>query len=150
MPLSSNPAQTFDLQRFVDAQQGVYEEACAELEQGAKQSHWIWFVFPQMRGLGRSRTADHFGIVSLAEAQAYLAHPLLGPRLRHAAGLMLATEGRTALEIMGYPDDLKLRSSMTLFARAAPEPDVFKAVLDRYFDGREDPATLRLVGDGAR
>ncbi len=134
----------FDLDRFVEAQARVYPTVLAELRAGAKRSHWIWFVFPQLRGLGRSATAQRFGISSLAEARAYLDHPVLGPRLRECAGLLVAVEGRSAGEILGYPDDLKVRSSMTLFARAG-EDRVFRAVLDAFYGGQEDPATLALL-----
>ena len=135
----------FGLQRFVDAQSGVYDTVLAELRAGAKRSHWIWFVFPQLRGLGHSATAHRFGISSLAEATAYLAHPVLGPRLEECAGLLLAHRGRPARGILGYPDDLKVRSSMTLFDRAGGGP-VFGEVLDAFYDGQQDTATLDLLG----
>jgi uncharacterized protein (DUF1810 family) len=133
-----------DLERFVTAQQGVHETAMAELRAGRKRTHWMWFVFPQIAGLGSSPTARQYAISSLDEARAYLAHPVLGPRLREAAEAVLGVENRTASAIFGYPDDLKLRSSMTLFARAAGEPSVFQAVLDRYYDG-PDPRTVALL-----
>lgn len=144
----SSPDRTddFNLERFMEAQAGAYDAACRELEAGVKSSHWMWFVFPQMKGLGFSPTAQRYGIASLAEAQAYLAHPVLGPRLRHVAALMLAINGRSALEVLGSPDDMKLRSSMTLFAHADKTAAVFQAVLDRYFGGKHDPATLSLIG----
>lgn len=137
-----------DLERFVAAQDGVYSTVLAELRAGAKRSHWIWFVFPQMRGLGRSVTAQKYGITSLAEAKAYLAHPVLGPRLRECAELLAAHTGRSATQILGHPDDLKVRSSMTLFAQAAAGADdaVFRTVLDVFYDGQDDPATLQLLG----
>ena len=134
----------FDLDRFVEAQQRVYPTVQAELRAGAKRSHWIWFVFPQLRGLGHSATAQRFGIGTLAEATAYLDHPVLGPRLRECAGLLLAVEGRSVTEILGHPDDLKVCSSMTLFARAGGDP-VFAAVLDALYAGREDRVTLQLL-----
>ena len=136
-----------DLARFVHAQQAGYAAALAELRAGAKRSHWIWFVFPQLRRLGRSATAQKYGITSLEEARAYLAHPVLGPRLRECASVLASHAGRSATDILGYPDDLKVRSSMTLFARAADEDDraVFRAVLDAFYDGRDDPATLELL-----
>ena len=134
-----------DLSRFTSAQEGVYEQALAELKAGRKRSHWMWFVFPQIAGLGSSPTARHYAIASLDEARAYLADAVLGPRLLESASALLAVEGRTAEEILGYPDDLKLRSSMTLFARAAPEIEVFQQVLDRYYDGKADPQTLNKV-----
>jgi uncharacterized protein (DUF1810 family) len=133
-----------DLQRFVDAQQSVYPEVRAELAAGRKRSHWMWFVFPQLKGLGASSMAQHYGIASKAEAQAYWAHPLLGPRLRECTELVLAVDGRSAREIFGPPDDLKFRSCMTLFAQATGEP-VFARALEQYFDGRPDEATLRLL-----
>ena len=135
----------FDLQRFVDAQHGVYDQALAELRAGRKRSHWMWFVFPQIEGLGRSPTAQHYAISGLDEARAYLAHPMLGPRLIECARAVAATTGRTAEEIFGSPDDLKLRSSMTLFARAAPDEAVFQQVLDKYFGGEPDPLTLERL-----
>ena len=131
----------FDLQRFVDAQAQTYDQALAELRAGEKRTHWMWFVFPQIAGLGRSATAQHFAISGLDEARAYLAHPVLGPRLVESARAVLSHPDRTAREIMGSPDDLKLRSSMTLFAHAAPDQPVFRQVLDHYFDGTEDDAT---------
>jgi len=136
---------SFDLSRFTSAQAGVYDQALAELKAGRKRSHWMWFVFPQIAGLGSSPTARRYAIASLAEARAYLADPVLGPRLIESATALLAVEGRTAEEILGYPDDLKLRSSMTLFARAAPQSKVFQEVLDRYYDGKPDPQTLNKV-----
>ena len=134
----------FDLGRFVTAQDRVYETVLAELRAGAKRSHWIWFVFPQLRGLGRSSTAQHYGIASADEAAAYLAHPVLGRRLRECAALLNTHADRSATEILGYPDDLKVRSSMTLFARVGQDP-VFREVLDAFYDGADDPATLDLL-----
>jgi uncharacterized protein (DUF1810 family) len=134
----------FDLRRFVDAQAPVYEQACAELAAGRKASHWMWFVFPQLRGLGRSATAQRYGITSMAEARAYWAHPLLGPRLKRCTELVLAVDGRSAQAIFGSPDDLKFRSCMTLFAQAAGEP-VFGRALHKYFAGEPDAATLALL-----
>lgn len=135
-----------DLARFVDAQDGVHEQALAELIAGRKRTHWMWFVFPQLAGLGNSPTAQRFAIRDLGEARAYLAHPVLGPRLARCAEAVLRHHGRTAEEILGYPDDLKLRSSMTLFARAADDPALFERVLDRYYDGPDD-RTLKLLGE---
>lgn len=134
-----------DVDRFVAAQDGIYERALAELRAGNKRSHWMWFVFPQIAGLGGSPTARTYAISDLAEARAYLAHPVLGARLAECARALLAVEGRTAGQILGYPDDLKLRSSMTLFARAADDPALFQAVLDKYYGGEPDPATLDRV-----
>jgi uncharacterized protein (DUF1810 family) len=136
-----------DLQRFVDAQDrgGTYQRALAELRAGRKESHWMWFVFPQIAGLGRSETARRYAISSLEEARAYLEHPKLGPRLRECAQALLDVDRRSAREILGEVDALKLRSSMTLFARAAPEEQAFRQVLDRYFDGRPDEATVERL-----
>jgi uncharacterized protein (DUF1810 family) len=134
-----------DLDRFVGAQRDVYPQALAELTAGSKRSHWMWFVFPQIAGLGRTATAQRYAIADLAEARAYLAHPVLGPRLTECAQALLGVHGRTATQILGTPDDLKLRSSMTLFARAADDPAVFRAVLDRYYGGEDDPATLQRL-----
>jgi uncharacterized protein (DUF1810 family) len=136
-----------DLARFVAAQDeaGTYERALGELRGGRKRSHWMWFVFPQVAGLGRSPTAQRYAIASLEEARAYLAHPVLGARLREAAGALLEIHDRSATELLGEVDAVKLRSSMTLFARAAPEELLFQQVLDRYFEGRRDEATERLV-----
>ncbi|PND58416.1 calpastatin [Mycobacterium sp. ENV421] len=135
----------FDLQRFVDAQDRVYHQVLAELRAGAKRSHWIWFIFPQLGALGSSSTAKRFGISSLAEAQAYLAHPTLGPRLRQCARLVVAIEGRSVDEIFGWPDNLKVRSSMTLFAAATDDNADFVAVLDRFYGGERDTRTLELL-----
>ena len=117
----------------------------AELASGAKRSHWMWFVFPQLRDLGRSPMAERYGIASLAEARAYWEHPVLGPRLRECVDLLLRIEGRTAHQIFGSPDDLKLRSSLTLFERAVPEEPVFGRALERYFAGERDPLTLAMT-----
>jgi len=137
----------FDLQRFVRAQDGTYERAVAELRRGRKTSHWMWFVFPQLAGLGRSSTAQAYAVRSLAEARAYLAHPVLGPRLRDCASVLLELTGRSAEDVFGGVDAVKLRSSMTLFALAGPEEPVFGAVLERYFAGRRDALTEQLVRD---
>jgi uncharacterized protein (DUF1810 family) len=134
-------ADPFNLQRFLDAQSPVYERARRELEIGRKQSHWMWFIFPQIAGLGQSPMSIRFAIASLDEAQAYLAQPVLGARLRECARLTLAVESKTARDIFGSIDEVKFRSSMTLFARAAPEEDVFQRCLDKYFAGDPDPAT---------
>jgi uncharacterized protein (DUF1810 family) len=130
------------LQRFVDAQQPTYATALGELRAGRKGSHWMWFIFPQIAGLGRSTMAQEFALSSLDEAAAYLAHPLLGPRLRECTALVAGIDGRLVGEIFGYPDDMKFRSSMTLFARAAPEEPIFAACLQKYFAGEPDPLTL--------
>jgi uncharacterized protein (DUF1810 family) len=132
----------FNLERFVEAQEHVYDEVHRELQAGRKASHWMWFVFPQIAGLGHSPTSVRFAIASLDEAKAYLAHPLLGARLVECARLALEAEGRSAREIFGAIDEVKFRSSMTLFARAAPGEDVFRRCLDKYFAGAPDDATL--------
>lgn len=139
-------ADPFDLQRFVDAQAPVYRTVVDELRNGRKRSHWMWFVFPQLRGLGGSPTAVHYGISSLEEARAYLEHELLGPRLRECARLVNQVQGRSVGEIFGSPDDLKLRSSMTLFARATDDNDEFVSLLDKYYDGQQDELTLTRLG----
>jgi uncharacterized protein (DUF1810 family) len=135
----------FDLNRFVRAQEHDYARALAEVRGGRKRSHWIWYIFPQLDGLGYSATSRRYAIKSLAEAKAYLAHPVLGPRLLEIAEAALAVVGRTAQEIFGAPDDLKLRSCATLFAQVSPPGSVFHRLLDRYFDGKPDEATLRLL-----
>jgi uncharacterized protein (DUF1810 family) len=132
----------FNLQRFVDAQEPIYERVLRELRTGRKESHWIWFVFPQIAGLGHSPTSVRFALSSLEEASAYLAHPILGPRLRECATIAVEVEGRTAVDVFGSVDAMKFRSSMTLFAKASPEDDVFKQCIDKYFAGAPDPATL--------
>jgi uncharacterized protein (DUF1810 family) len=137
---------TFDLSRFVDAQQGVYAGVVAELRAGRKDNHWIWFIFPQIAGLGLSSTSQRYAIASLDEARSYLADPVLGSRLRECAGILLATKGRTADEIFGPLDAMKVRSSMTLFLRAAPDEALFQHVLDRYYDGIPDELTDALLG----
>lgn len=134
-----------DLTRFVEAQAPVHETALAELRAGHKRSHWMWFVFPQLAGLGTSPTARVYGIAGLDEARAYLAHPVLGPRLLACTRAVLGLEGRSLHAIFGSPDDLKFRSSMTLFDRAGSEP-VFREALERYCEGRPDPRTLELLG----
>ena len=131
-----------DLQRFVDAQTPVYERALEELRAGHKQSHWMWFVFPQIAGLGHSAMAQRYAISGVDEARAYLEHPLLGPRLHACAQAMLLHRDRSVRQILGSPDDLKLRSSMTLFAAVAPEQPLFQQVLDTFFEGEADPQTL--------
>jgi uncharacterized protein (DUF1810 family) len=138
----------FDLERFLTAQQGIYERACAELRAGEKQSHWMWFIFPQIHGLGSSEMAQRYAISSIEEAHAYLEHPVLGQRLRDCTAVVVALEGRTAQQIFGYPDYLKFHSSMTLFAQAATiseEDLIFSQALDKYFSGREDAATMERL-----
>jgi len=137
----------FDLRRFVRAQDagGTYAQALAELHNGRKVSHWMWFVFPQIAGLGRSATAREFALSTVGEAQAYLEHEVLGPRLRECAAAVAVLRGRTAAEVFGAVDALKLRSSMTLFSVAAPDTPVFTKVLETFFDGEADDATLELL-----
>jgi uncharacterized protein (DUF1810 family) len=135
----------FNLQRFVDAQDPVIDTVLQELSRGAKRSHWMWFVFPQLKSLGRSATAQHFGLASIAEARAYWQHALLGPRLKACTQRALALEGRGALQIFGMPDTLKFGSSMTLFEAAAPEESLFGEALDKYFAGQRDAQTLALL-----
>ena len=132
----------FGLERFVGAQDGgVYEQALRELRAGAKRGHWMWFVFPQVAGLGRSSTAQHYALSGLEEARAYLAHPVLGPRLVECAQALLELSGRDPVRVLGSVDAVKLRSSMTLFEAAAPDERVFAEVLERWFDGERDEAT---------
>jgi uncharacterized protein (DUF1810 family) len=135
----------YNLQRFVDAQDPVYAHVCDELKHGHKRSHWMWFVFPQIQGLGASAMARRFAISSLAEAEAYLRHPILGPRLRESTQLVNLVNERSIEDIFGYPDYLKFRSSMTLFARATADNDVFIEALRKYFGGEADPQTLQLL-----
>ena len=134
----------FDLQRFVAAQDGVMPEVLDELTQGRKRTHWMWFVFPQLAALGMSATAKHFGIRSLDEARAYWAHPVLGPRLAQCCTILLGVEGRTAHEIFGSPDDLKLRSCLTLFELAAPQEPLFARCLEKYDAGQRAERTVSL------
>jgi uncharacterized protein (DUF1810 family) len=136
----------FDLNRFLDAQQEIYPIALQEIRAGRKQSHWMWFIFPQIDGLGSSPSARHYAVKSRNEAEAYLRHPVLGARLLECAEAVLSVTGRSVREIFGSPDDLKLRSSATLFAAVAPKGSVFERLLERYFDGQPDRRTLdRLV-----
>lgn len=132
----------FQLQRFVDAQQPVYETVLGELRDGRKRTHWMWFIFPQVAGLGHSITAQRFALSSLDEASAYLAHRMLGVRLRECTALVAGIEGRSIAEIFGYPDDMKFHSSMTLFAQVARGEPIFAACLHKYFGGEPDPQTL--------
>jgi uncharacterized protein (DUF1810 family) len=134
-----------NLQRFVDAQATAYETALAEIRDGRKRSHWMWYVFPQLEGLGDSPTSRYYSIKSLTEARAYLADPILGPRLIECAEAVLGLTGRSAREILGTPDDLKLRSSATLFASVSPPGSVFHWIVNTYFQGRHDQATLALI-----
>ncbi len=138
-------ADQHDLDRFLQAQARNYADALAELRAGRKTSHWMWYVLPQLAGLGSSAMAAAYAIGSLDEAQAYLAHPVLGARLRECVAALLQVQGRTAREVMGSPDDLKLRSSLTLFAEAAPQETLFRQALEKYFAGAPDPRTLELL-----
>ena len=135
----------YNLQRFVDAQEGVVEGACAELRRGRKTGHWMWFIFPQLRGLGSSSMAEDYGITSLAEARAYLDHPLLGVRLMECSRLVTLIEGRSLRDIFGSPDDMKFKSSMTLFAHAATENSIFIEAINKYCGGSFDPVTLARI-----
>jgi uncharacterized protein (DUF1810 family) len=133
-----------NLNRFLEAQEGVYERALSEIRAGQKRSHWMWFIFPQYDGLGLSEISKRYAIKSLAEAEAYLQHPVLGPRLIECIEAALAVEGRSANEIFGAPDDMKLRSCATLFAQVSPPGSVFERVLDKYFEGEPDERTRSL------
>lgn len=143
---SPDTSAPHDLSRFAQAQADVYELALAELKSGQKRSHWMWFIFPQIDGLGSSPTARRYAIRNLAEAKSYLAHPVLGPRLLASAAALLEIKGRSAREILGSPDDLKLRSCATLFAQISPSDSVFHRLLDQYFQGQPDRKTLELLG----
>jgi uncharacterized protein (DUF1810 family) len=136
----------YNLERFVEAQAGIMEQVCAELRAGQKRSHWMWFVFPQIRGLGSSEMATRYAISGREEARAYLDHPVLGPRLPECAGIVVGLEGKSAEEIFGYPDDLKFHSSMTLFAEVeGPSERVFHKALKKYFGGKTDQGTLERI-----
>lgn len=136
----------FDLKRFITAQEGIYGRVLAELKSGRKRTHWMWFIFPQIKGLGHSPTSIHYAIKSIAEARRYLGHPVLGGRLTECSEALLALEGPTVSEIFGYPDDMKLKSSMTLFAAVAEDPrSAFIRVLEKYYHGEPDARTLRLL-----
>jgi uncharacterized protein (DUF1810 family) len=132
----------YDLQRFVDAQRHCFEQVCRELSEGRKQTHWMWFIFPQLKGLGHSAMANRYAVSSRQEAEAYLTHALLGPRLRHCTQLVILVQGRSIQQIFGFPDDLKFRSSMTLFAHTATENKFCKDALQKYFAGIPDQLTL--------
>ena len=140
-------ADPHDLARFVQAQERVFESALGEIRSGRKRSHWMWYVFPQFAGLGFSPTSVRYSIRSRDEAEAYLRHPVLGPRLVECSESLLRVEGSSAREILGSPDDLKLRSSATLFAAVSPKDSVFERLLDRFFEGRRDERTLQLLED---
>lgn len=142
---SNHSGDPYNLDRFVQAQQNVYEQALTEIQRGQKRSHWMWYIFPQFDGLGMSATSKRYAIKSIAEAKAYLSHPVLGPRLMECANAVLGIEGRSAHEIFGSPDDIKLRSCATLFAWVSPKGSVFDQLLDQFFQGDRDPKTLRLL-----
>jgi uncharacterized protein (DUF1810 family) len=135
----------YNLQRFVDAQSSVFEQVISELRQGRKRAHWMWFIFPQISGLGHSAMAARFAISSRQEAEAYLNHPILGPRLRECTRLLTLVEGRSIQEILGSPDDLKFRSSLTLFARVTPDNRIFQDALDKFYGGEYDALTLERL-----
>lgn len=135
----------YDLQRFLNAQNQAYLTALSEIKNGKKESHWIWFILPQIQGLGQSENAQFYGIKNLEEAEQYLAHPILGENLIEITRELLLIEGKTALEVLGWPDNLKLQSSMTLFAKASGNHPIFQQVLDRYFEGKMDMQTLKLI-----
>jgi uncharacterized protein (DUF1810 family) len=135
----------FNLRRFVSAQEMIYTDVLAELQSGRKRTHWMWFIFPQFDGLGYSATSKHYAIKSKDEARSYLSHPVLGKRLTECAETILALQGRSASEIFGSPDDMKLKSSMTLFAAVTPPGSVFARILDMYFHGQQDSRTLDLL-----
>ena len=134
-----------NLQRFVEAQNPVFAQVCAELRQGRKRGHWMWFIFPQLQGLGYSSTARYYAISSIDEAKAYLSHPVLGPRLLECCRLVILIERRPIQEIFGYPDFLKFRSSLTLFARATSENRLFTIALEKYFEGEQDASTVERL-----
>ena len=136
----------YGLSRFIEAQDADYEHALAEIRAGRKRSHWMWYVFPQFTGLGTSPTSVHYAIKSREEAEAYLSHPILGRRLVECAEAVLQIRDRSALEVFGSPDDMKLRSSATLFASVSAEGSVFHQLIDKYFDGRRDDRTIELIG----
>ncbi len=143
--MTANNNDPFDLNRFLTAQEKVYRTALAELKNGRKRSHWMWYIFPQIDGLAKSATSKRYAIKSIEEARQYLNHPVLGSRLAECAEVLLAVEGRSISEIMGYPDDLKLKSSMTLFASLPQTPATFDRVLDKYFHGERDINTLNIL-----
>ena len=138
-------ADRFNLQRFVDAQNRIYQQVCSELRRGVKESHWMWFVFPQIQGLGYSSMSRKYAITSRQEAEAYLNHPILGQRLRECTDIVNRIEGSSIGEIFGYPDDLKFHSSVTLFAEVARDESIFREALRKYFSGKPDEATMKLL-----
>lgn len=143
---ATGPADPYSLRRFVQAQEDDYEQALSEIRSGRKRSHWMWYIFPQYDGLGSSATSKRYAIRSLAEAEAYMRHPVLGPRLTECAEAALAVEGQSASEVFGVPDDMKLWSCATLFASVSPSGSVFERLLDKYFRGERDEKTVHLLG----
>jgi len=143
----STRSDPYQLERFVEAQDDDYERALSEIRRGRKQSHWMWYVFPQFDGLGVSATSKHYALKSVAEARAFLAHPVLGPRLLECADAVLRVDDRTATEIFGYPDNMKLQSCATLFASVSAADSVFHRLLEKYFDGEMDARTVRLIAE---
>jgi uncharacterized protein (DUF1810 family) len=143
---ASESSDPYDLNRFISAQEGIYDRALAELREGLKRSHWMWFIFPQIDGLGHSPTTRHYSIKSLEEARQYLAHPVLGARLKECVEAVLNVQGQSASDIFGHPDDWKLQSSMTLFELVSGPHSVFARVLDKYYQGKRDERTLQIVG----
>lgn len=137
--------RNYDLERFLEAQNFSYAHALREIQRGRKQTHWMWYIFPQLRGLGRSYNSQYYGIADLGEARAYLAHPVLGARLREISSVLLTLDGNDPRAVMGSPDDKKLQSSMTLFANATEDNEVFIAVLEKYYGGKQDGYTLRIL-----
>ncbi|HEX9136493.1 MAG TPA: DUF1810 domain-containing protein [Nitrospirota bacterium] len=144
---AANQSDPYDLNRFIGAQEGIYDRVLAELRGGLKRSHWMWFIFPQIDGLGFSSTTRHYAIKSVEEARRYLGHPVLGARLVECTEAVLAVQGRSVSDIFGYPDDMKLQSSMTLFALVAGPRSVFERVLEKYYQGKRDARTLQIVGN---
>jgi len=140
-----NASNTVDLSRFINEQESIYDSVLAELRNGRKRTHWMWYIFPQIDGLGHSATSKHYAIKSIEEARQYLNHPVLGQRLLECAEAVFAIEGRSISEIFGYPDNLKLKSSMTLFAYVAAPCSAFSRILDKYFNGEQDALTLQLL-----
>jgi len=143
---SGRAGDPYDLQRFVRAQNNDYDQALSEIKRGKKRSHWIWYIFPQFDGLGFSTTSQRYSIKCIKEAERYLTHAVLGPRLKECSEAVLGVEGQSAHEIFGYPDDMKLQSCATLFAYVSPPGSVFHRLLDKYFEGKQDPRTIKLIG----
>src|SRR5512135_3361195 len=143
---SSDRSDSYGLSRFLKAQEGVYDRALVEVRSGLKRSHWMWYIFPQIDGLGFSSTTRHYAIKSLEEARQYLSHPVLGARLKECAEAVMSVQGKSASDIFGYPDDMKLQSSMTLFALVSEPGSVFERMLEKYYQGKRDARTLQIVG----